>query len=108
MAKFALRSTSAAVNFPDLMSEGKYQFKAPLPFTPGLEAAGEVIELGEGVTRFKPGDRVMGFFDYGFAEEAVVEEKFNGRARRGMSWEMAGRILFWTIRRVMPLWYMSG
>lgn len=80
------------VNFPDLlMSEGKYQFKAPLPFTPGLEAAGEVIELGEGVTRFKPGDRVMGFFDYGaFAEEAVVEEKFLMAVPDGMSWEMAG------------------
>ena len=73
--KVRIKVYVGGVNFPDLlMSEGKYQFKAPLPFTPGLEAAGEVIELGEGVTRFKPGDRVMGFFDYGaFAEEAVVE-----------------------------------
>lgn len=80
------------VNFPDLlMSEGKYQHKPALPFTPGLEAAGEVIDVGEGVTRFKPGDRVMGFFDHGaFAEEAVVAEKFLMHVPAGMSWEMAG------------------
>ena len=80
------------VNFPDLlMSEGKYQHKPTLPFTPGLEAAGEVIDVGEGVTRFKPGDRVMGFFDYGaFAEEAVVAEKFLMHVPAGMSWETAG------------------
>ena len=80
------------VNFPDLlMSEGKYQHKPTLPFTPGLEAAGEVIDVGKGVTRFKPGDRVMGFFDYGaFAEEAVVAEKFLMHVPAGMSWEMAG------------------
>jgi|TARA_A100001037_G_scaffold304438_1_gene341211 NADPH2:quinone reductase len=80
------------VNFPDLlMSEGKYQHKPKLPFTPGLEAAGEVIDVGEGVTRFKPGDRVMGFFDYGaFAEEAVIAEKFLMHVPSGMSWEMAG------------------
>ena len=54
------------VNFPDLlMSEGKYQHKPNLPFTPGLEMAGKVIEVGNSVTRFVPGDRVMGFFDYG-------------------------------------------
>ena len=76
------------LNFPDLlMSEGKYQHKPTLPFTPGLEAAGEVIDVGEGVTRFKPGDRVMGFFDYGaFAEEAVVAEKFLMHVPAGMSW----------------------
>ena len=80
------------VNFPDLlMSEGKYQHKPALPFTPGLEAAGEVIDVGEGVTRFKPGDRVMGFFDHGaFAEEAIVAEKFLMHVPAGMSWEMAG------------------
>ena len=43
------------------MSEGKYQHKPDLPFTPGLEAAGEVIDVGDGVNRFAPGDRVMGF-----------------------------------------------
>ena len=80
------------VNFPDLlMSEGKYQHKPDLPFTPGLEAAGEVIDVGDGVNRFAPGDRVMGFFDLGaFAEEAVVGEQFLMHVPDGMDWEMAG------------------
>ena len=80
------------VNFPDLlMSEGKYQHKPEMPFTPGLEAAGVVIDVGEGVTRFKPGERVMGFFDYGaFAEEAVIQEKYLMHVPDGMDWEMAG------------------
>ncbi len=87
-----LKVYAAGVNFPDLlMSEGKYQHKPELPFTPGLEAAGEVIDVGEGVTRFKPGDRAMGFFDYGaFAEEAVVAEKFLMQVPDGMDWETAG------------------
>ncbi len=80
------------VNFPDLlMSEGKYQHKPEMPFTPGLEAAGVVIDVGEEVTRFKPGERVMGFFDYGaFAEEAVIQEKYLMHVPDGMDWEMAG------------------
>ena len=67
---------AAGVNFADtLMIAGAYQVKPPFPFVPGLEVAGEVIGCGEGVTRVKPGDRVMGFARHGcFAEEAVVEE----------------------------------
>lgn len=51
---------ACAVNFPDiLMIQGKYQFKPPLPFAPGGEAAGDVAKVGEGVTGFKVGDRVI-------------------------------------------------
>ena len=66
----------AALNFADtLMVAGTYQERPPLPFTPGLEGAGEVIEVGEGVSRCRPGDRVMATFDTGaFAEEAVTPE----------------------------------
>lgn len=83
---------AASCNFPDyLMTEGKYQHKPPLPFTPGLEAGGRVIETGEGATRFRPGDRVMGFFDYGaFAEEAVVAERFLMAVPDDMDWLTAG------------------
>lgn len=65
---------AAGVNFPDtLIIEGKYQFQPPMPFAPGGEVAGEVIEVGEGVTEFSVGDRVMGLTGWnGFAEEAVV------------------------------------
>ncbi len=70
-----IRIRAAAVNFPDiLMIQGKYQHKPPLPFTPGMEAAGEVIDMGEGVTHVKPGDRVLGggFKTGAFAEEAIA------------------------------------
>lgn len=66
---------AAGVNFPDiLMAEGKYQVKPELPFVPGLEGAGVVLEVGEGITHVKPGDRVMAFTRRGgsYAEEAVV------------------------------------
>ena len=43
---------AASVNFPDvLIIQNKYQFKPPLPFSPGSELAGVVKEVGEGVTR---------------------------------------------------------
>ena len=47
-----VRLKACAVNFPDiLMIQGKYQFKPPLPFAPGGEAAGDVVAVGAGVTR---------------------------------------------------------
>jgi NADPH2:quinone reductase len=50
---------AAGVNFADtLMIKGEYQAKPPFPFSPGLECAGTIREVGEGVTRFKLGDRV--------------------------------------------------
>jgi NADPH2:quinone reductase len=37
---------AAGINFPDiLMAAGEYQLKPPLPFTPGVEAAGDVVEV---------------------------------------------------------------
>ena len=67
---------AASVNFPDvLIIENKYQVKPPLPFSPGSELAGVVKEVGEGVTRFKPGDKVIAFAGSGaFAEETKTEE----------------------------------
>jgi NADPH2:quinone reductase len=67
---------AAGVNFADtLIVAGKYQEKPDLPFVPGLEGAGVVIETGAAVKRVKAGDRVMATFNHGaFAEEAVTEE----------------------------------
>ncbi len=67
---------AAGVNFPDLLIvAGKYQFKPPLPFVPGAEVAGVVAALGEGVTNFKTGDRVIATTQVGaFAEQCVVPE----------------------------------
>jgi len=66
---------AASVNFPDLlMTHGGYQMKPPLPFTPGLDIAGEVSGLGEGVSAFQLGDAVVGGARLGgFAEYAVLE-----------------------------------
>src|SRR2546427_11502070 len=52
------------------MIAGQYQVKRELPFIPGGEAAGVVLETGPGVERVKPGDRVL--VPGGFAEETVV------------------------------------
>jgi len=64
---------AAGVNFPDiLMVEGKYQVKPELPFIPGLELAGEVLECADGVEHVRPGDRVMAFARRGGAYAAEI------------------------------------
>ncbi|HEX4888761.1 MAG TPA: NADPH:quinone oxidoreductase family protein [Alphaproteobacteria bacterium] len=56
-----IRVRSCALNFPDILTiEGKYQRQPPLPFAPGMECAGEVMEVGpKAKGNFKVGDRVM-------------------------------------------------
>jgi NADPH:quinone reductase len=55
-----VRIRAAAVNFTDILTvQGKYQHKPAVPFTPGSEAAGEVIAVGSAVTEVKIGDRVI-------------------------------------------------
>ncbi|NND56081.1 MAG: NADPH:quinone oxidoreductase family protein [Xanthomonadales bacterium] len=68
---------AAGINFPDvLLIAGTYQVKLPPPFVPGNEAAGVVEATGEGVTRYKPGDRVIVLPQSGaFAEKCIVAEK---------------------------------
>ena len=86
-----VRVKAAGLNFPDtLIIEGKYQLKPSMPFSPGGEMAGEVIAVGEKVTRYKVGDRVMGLTGYGaFAEEVVVAESNVLPVPEGMSDEEA-------------------
>ena len=56
---------ACAVNFPDvLMIQNLYQFKPPLPFSPGAEVAGIVREVGDGVTGITVGDRVVDLIDH--------------------------------------------
>ncbi len=70
----AIEVQAAGVNFPDvLIIQNKYQFKPELPFTPGSELAGIVQAVGEGVTQFKPGDKVLAFVSQGaFAQQIAV------------------------------------
>ena len=66
---------AAGGNFADILTvAGTYQYKPEIPFSPGLECAGEIIDVGDGVTDFKPGDRVMAnLHGGGYAEEVVAE-----------------------------------
>lgn len=63
------------VNFPDvLIIEDMYQFKPDRPFSPGGEVSGIVKSIGEGVTGFKIGDRVLGSTGWGgMAEEIAID-----------------------------------
>lgn len=65
---------ACGVNFADtLIIQGKYQTRPQPPFSPGMEISGEILECGEGVTEFAPGDRVMAVLSYGgYAQEVVV------------------------------------
>ena len=65
---------AAGLNFPDvLMAAGEYQLKPELPFTPGMEAAGDVSEVGAEVSGVAVGDKVIVKMRHGaFADEAVV------------------------------------
>jgi len=71
-----VRLRAASVNFPDiLMVQGKYQLKPELPFSPGMEGAGDVVAVGDGVARVKVGDKVVFGSRFGcYAEDIVVPE----------------------------------
>ena len=87
---------AAGVNFPDvLIIQNKYQFKPPLPFSPGSELSGIVKEVGEGVKGFKPGDRVISIAPYGaFAEEVKVDAGRLVPVPEGMDFNSAAAFLF--------------
>jgi len=70
-----IKVAAAGVNFADtLIIAGQYQVKPNLPFAPGFELAGTVLEVGSAVTHVKQGDRVMALVDHGaFAELALAD-----------------------------------
>ena len=67
---------ACGVNFTDVLSSaGRSQLKRQMPLTPGVEAAGVIMAVGEGVTRLKVGDRVFGNRSDGcFAEEVLFRQ----------------------------------
>ena len=69
-----IRIRATSLNYPDiLLCQGKYQLKLEPPFTPGMDIAGEIDVVGEGVEGFAHGDAVVGGMRFGgFAEFAVV------------------------------------
>ena len=69
-----IRVRACGVNFADtLMIAGKYQIKPEFPFTPGLEAAGEIVEIGTGVNHLAIGTRALAVtrFGGGYAAAAM-------------------------------------
>ncbi|WP_394832091.1 NADPH:quinone oxidoreductase family protein [Pendulispora rubella] len=86
---------AAGVNFPDLLlSHGKYQFKPDLPFVPGGEASGVVRQVGAGVTKVAPGDRVATtMINGGFAEVLVVPEAMVVKVGDAVGFEAAAATL---------------
>ena len=92
---------ATGVNYADaIMVAGRYQTKPPLPFSPGLETAGVVAAVGEGVTRVSRGDRVMAILAYGgLAEKAVADEVDTFAMPAGMPFDEAG---------AFPVAYMSS
>lgn len=70
-----IKVAAAGLNFADLlMIKGQYQEKPDLPFAPGMEIAGRIERLGDGVTEFEPGQRVMATVSYGGFAEAVIAQ----------------------------------
>ena len=85
---------SASVNFPDvLMIQGLYQFQPPLPFVPGGESAGVVIEIGDGVEGFNIGDKVFAATGVGGICEKLLAHKNNVRPiPENMDFEIAAAL----------------
>lgn len=68
-----VRVRACAINYPDvLIIEDKYQFKPERPFAPGGEVAGVVEALGEGVTGWSVGDRIIAYHGHGGLAELVA------------------------------------
>ena len=72
-----IKVESAGVNFADLLIiKGRYQERPRPPFSPGLEVAGIITEVGKNVSNFKAGDKVMSIMKYGgYKTEIVVPER---------------------------------
>lgn len=70
-----IQVAACGVNFPDLlMIQNKYQFKPNLPFAPGGEVAGIIVQVGSSVDKFQVGERVLALCGWGgFAELVAVD-----------------------------------
>ncbi|MFT4518331.1 MAG: NADPH2:quinone reductase [Halioglobus sp.] len=85
---------AAGLNFPDvLMIQGKYQMQPDMPFIPGGECAGDVIAVGDKVTRYKVGDKVISAGGSGaFCQRIAVHEFGAFPMPEGLSYEQAAGV----------------
>jgi len=87
---------ACGVNFPDvLMVAGKYQMQPPLPFSPGAELAGEILQTAPDVTRFQSGQRVIALSAFGgMAEQICVPQQVVIPIPDEMPYETAAAFLY--------------
>lgn len=92
--KVVVSVKAAGVNFPDvLIIQNRYQHKPPLPFSPGAEVAGVIRSVGEGVSGWSVGDKVIAQTTYGgFAEELLAAPDQLIRMPQGMDFPVAASI----------------
>lgn len=85
---------AAGVNFPDLLvTRGLYQDQPQMPFAPGMEMAGTVVETADDVASVAVGDRVFGFLPHGaFAQQTVVPAPTLYPMPHSMSFETAAAL----------------
>src|SRR5438045_3257331 len=90
-----VRVRACAINYPDvLIIEDKYQLKPPRPFAPGGEIAGEVLAVGEGVSGWSPGDRLIAALGFGgLAEQVIVSADRAIPLPAGRSFEQGSALL---------------
>jgi NADPH2:quinone reductase len=89
-----IRQHAVGVNFLDIyFRTGSYPSPG-LPFTPGNEGAGEVVAVGEGVTKFRPGDRVAYAGSIGsYAEARNIEARFLVPLPEAIAYETAAAMM---------------
>ena len=86
---------ACAINYPDvLIIEDKYQFKPPRPFAPGGEIAGIVEAVGEGVSGWAIGDRLIAMIGHGgLAEKVTVSAAMAVRLPEQRSFEEGSALI---------------
>lgn len=101
-----VRVHAAAINYPDvLIIEDKYQLKPPRPFAPGGEIAGEVISVGEGVTDWSVGDRLIAVPGFGgLVEKIVIPARSAFRLPDGRSYTEGAALLLTYATSIHALW----
>ncbi len=88
-----LRQHAVGVNFIDVYQRTGF-YPIALPFTPGSEGAGEIVEVGPGVKDFKPGDRVAYAMSLGaYAEERNIETRFLVKLPRAISYDTGAAMM---------------
>jgi NADPH:quinone reductase-like Zn-dependent oxidoreductase len=90
-----VRVKACAINYPDvLIIEDKYQFKPERPFAPGGEVAGVVEAVGEGVSGWAEGDRLIAMLGHGgLAEKVLVSAPLAVRLPAGRSFEEGAALI---------------